>query len=170
MSIDKAIRDDLYEIFKSHEFQVKVTEPTAEKLKKTIKSQSKKSVDVKGVPFQRLSDRQKKRKKKWNLKQVADLHYKSRGGGGSNTGAFSENVFNYNPYGNEARFNFGGDSEIETYMRHHQQGQGRMPRRKWFPDSKDGDDDGPTAQIAGKNVEETARKLFNKPRTIVVNG
>lgn len=170
MTIDQAIRDDLQRIFKSKEFQTKVTEPTAEILKKTIKSQSKKGLDTKGVPFQSLKDRHKKRKKKWGLKQVPDLHYKSRGGDGVNRGAFSDGVFGYNPYGTEAKFDFGGDPNIEGYMRQHQRGQGRMPQRKFFPDSKEGDDNGPTAQIAGKQVEETARKLFNKQRTIVVNG
>ena len=60
MTIDQAIRDDLQRIFKSKEFQTKITEPTAEKLKNTIKSQSRKATDVKGVPFQSLKERHKK--------------------------------------------------------------------------------------------------------------
>jgi len=170
MSIDQAIRDDLQRIFKSKEFQTKVTEPTAEKLKNTIKSQSRKATDVRGVPFQSLKERHKKRKKKFNLSQVPDLHYKSRGGDGESKGAFSDGVFGYNPYGNEARFSFGGESRIERYMRDLQRGQGGMPQRKWFPDSSDGDDNGPTVQMSGKKVEEEVRKLFNKQRKIVVNG
>lgn len=171
MSIDQAIRDDLQRIFKSKEFQTKVTEPTAEKLKNTIKSQSRKGLDTSGKPFISLRDRHKKRKDKWKVKpNIANLHYKSRGGEGASKGAFSDGVFGYNPYGNEARFSFGGESKIERYMRDHQRGQGGMPQRKWFPDSSDGDDNGPTVQMSGKKVEEEVRKLFNKQRKIVVNG
>ncbi len=172
MSIDQAIRDDLQRIFKSKEFQTKVTEPTAEKLKNTIKSQSRKGLDTSGKPFISLRDRHKKRKDKWKVKpNIANLHYKSRGGDGASKGAFSDGVFGYNPYGNEAKFNFGGESQMERYMNDHQRGHNGMPERKWFPDSKSAvDESGPTVQMSGKKVEEEVRKLFNKQRKIVVNG
>ncbi len=175
MKITEAIKKDLETLLKSQKFEQEVTDPSADELKKKIKSQSLKGYDAFGDRFQRLqSDDYKRSRRRYSLPVKSDLHYKSRGGGGESKGAFSEGVFDYDVFGNEAHFNFSGQTHMKRYMDAHQKGRAingrKMPVREWFPDSKIQEDGGTTAKKIKREVQSRLTRVLNSDRLIVVNG